>query len=357
MTDVAAAISARAEALGFDAVGMTRADVPLEDDYARYRDFIAAGFHGEMGYLAAHGEVRARLDTDAILAGARTVICLARRYAGAARDEPSPGSLGAAIARYARGRDYHNHLRKRLQRLAAFVRGLAPGTRARALVDTAPVLERAWAARAGLGFVGKNGLLIVPGVGSFVLLGEVVTTLEVPASALGTPMADRCGHCRACLDACPTDAFVRPFVLDARRCLAYGTIERKSVPTTAPETPGAAAEHVFGCDDCQTACPYNRAPRAALPSDSPFALHARWSTTSLAQLVTLDDEGFARLTEGSPLRRAGRRGLARNALMAAAARGDADTLAAGRRHDDEDVAALARVLSEEVDAPRSDEES
>ena len=182
-----------------------------------------------MGYLADAREARRRLDTDAILEGARSVICVAERYV---RGGAPPGEAGKrgrgwsrvvqAIARYARGHDYHNHLRRRLRKLAAFVRTLGEGVEARPICDDAPVLERAWAARAGLGFVGKNGLLIAPGVGSFVLLGEVVTTLALLPD---TPMAERCGSCTLCLDACPTGAFDAPFVLDPRRCISYLTIE------------------------------------------------------------------------------------------------------------------------------------
>lgn len=352
--DRAAAIEARARALGFDAVGFARADVPLEDDHARYEAFIEAGYHGEMGYLADNREVRRQLDGAGILAGAKTVICLARRYAGAEPDEPAPGSTTAAIARYARGRDYHNHLRKRLQKLAAFVRTLGPDVEARAMIDTAPVLERAWAARSGLGFIGKNGLLIVPGQGSFLLLGEVVTTLTIPEAALGVPMAERCGRCRACLDACPTDAFVRPFVLDARRCLSYATIERRS-PPPEDQWDALGAEHLFGCDDCQTCCPYNHAPRPPLPDDAPFRPHPRWDETSLADLVAADEPTFARLTEGSPLRRPGRQGLARNALVVAAARGDEAAVRAGRRHADPELAAFAERLERRQQDPRGEE--
>ena len=153
----------------------------------------------------------------------------------------------------------------------------------------------------------------------------------------------RCGRCRACLDACPTDAFVRPFVLDARRCLAYATIERETDPPEA-QWDALGDGHLFGCDDCQTCCPYNHAPRASLPPASPFRRHTRWEEVSLSDLVEADDARFRRLTEGSPLRRPGRRGLARNALMLAASRGDEAALAAGRSHDDPAVEGLAQRL-------------
>ena len=204
-----ARLVAEANRLGFDAVGFARADVPLGADFAHYESFVAHGMHGEMQWLADLPEARKRLDGEHILPGAKTVVCLARRY-GRAADPDGP------IARYARGRDYHNGMRKKLRKLAAFARTLGAGVTARPLCDQEPILERAWAARSGLGFVGKNGLLIVPGAGSFVLLGEVVTTLSLDDEAYGTPMRERCGTCTRCLDACPTQAFRAPFVLDPR---------------------------------------------------------------------------------------------------------------------------------------------
>jgi epoxyqueuosine reductase/LAO/AO transport system ATPase len=318
-----ARVRERARELGFDAVGIARADVPLDRDHAHYRAFVDAGYHGEMGWLAEHGDVRARLDGEGILPGARSVVCVARRYQRPASAEASDPPLAQTIARYARGRDYHNFLKKQLRKLGAFIEALGDElgvpVHTRALSDTAPVLERAWAARAGLGFVGKNGLVIVPGVGSMVLLGEVVTTLELLPDA---PMAERCGSCTRCLDACPTDAFVRPFVLDARRCVSYLTIEhRASVPVALREGVG---EHLFGCDDCQTVCPFNGTPRGRAPAhEGPFAPHARWGETSLEELLALDEERFAELGRGSPVKRAGRFGLARNAAIVLGNRADA----------------------------------
>ena len=185
--DLRGRIEEKARALGFDAFGVARADEPLELEHARYVDFIARGLHGTMGYLAEDPEARRRLDGEAILPGARSVISVARRYARADADtDPETTKL---VARYARGQDYHNYLRKKLRLLAKFVRTLGPDVRARPLLDEEPILERAWASRAGLGFVGKHGLVIIPGQGSFVLLGEVVTTLELPSD---TPMTERC---------------------------------------------------------------------------------------------------------------------------------------------------------------------
>ena len=222
--------------------------------------------------------MRERVDTDAILEGAKSVVCVARRYQRAPAEEAKDPPFARLLARYARGRDYHTVTRRKLRQLAAFLRSLgtpdAP-VRARPMVDDAPVLERAWAARAGLGFVGKNGLLIVPGQGSFVLLGEVVTSLALTPDA---PIGERCGACTRCLDACPTGAFPRPFVLDPRRCIAYLTIEHASA---IPEPLRAAiGDHLFGCDDCQTVCPFNHSTRPRLrEATRPFEPHARWRET------------------------------------------------------------------------------
>jgi epoxyqueuosine reductase len=300
--------------LGFDAVGVARADVELEPDFERYSAFVDAGMEGEMTWLASNREARRRVDTDKILDGAKSVICLARRYQRSAEDESRDPELARMLARYARGRDYHNVVRRKLRKLAAFVRTLgteAEPVHARPMCDDAPILERAWAARAGLGFVGKNGLLIVPGEGSFILLGEVVTTLMLTPDA---PMTERCGSCTRCLDACPTDAFAAPFVLDPRKCIAYLTIEHRSaMPVALREGVG---DHLFGCDDCQTVCPFNRSarPRDAATTRA-FEPHPRWSEIDLASLLAMDDASWSRVREGTPVSRATADGLARNAAI------------------------------------------
>lgn len=312
-------IVAEAQRLGFEAVGFARADVPLEADFERYEAFIAGGKHGEMSWMASNREARRRLDTEHILAGARTVICVARRYARASEDDEADPATARTIARYARGRDYHNGIRKKLRQLAAITRTLGENVRARPLCDKEPILERAWAARAGLGFVGKNGLLIVPGVGSFVLLGEVVTTLVIEPDP---PISERCGSCTRCLDACPTHAFDAAFVLDPRRCISYLTIEHRSA--IDEELRPSIGAHLFGCDDCQTVCPFNasRGRRARSELDARFSADGRWQDTELEDLLTLDEEGFLRLREGSPVGRATRAGLARNAAIVLGNRGD-----------------------------------
>jgi epoxyqueuosine reductase len=239
------------------------------------------------------------------------VICVASAYQRKPDEESADPPFSRRIARYARGRDYHNGLRKKLRQLAAFVRTQGDGVEARPLSDDAPILERAWAARAGLGFVGKNGMLIIPGLGSFVLLGEVVTTLALEADE---PMTERCGTCTRCIDACPTRAIVEPFVLDARRCISYLTIEsRSAMPVELREGVG---EHLFGCDDCQTVCPFTRGNKPP-PASSRYEPLERWSRTELVDLLSLesDSDRWRALSEGTPLHRATAEGLARNAAI------------------------------------------
>jgi epoxyqueuosine reductase len=351
-------VVAEAKRLGFDAVGIADATIPVEQDVARYESFAAAGMQGAMTWLTApeNARARARLDGDEILEGARSIVCVARRYP---RDAEN-GEVSRSIARYARGRDYHKFLRKRLRRLATFIRSL--GARARPLLDEEPILERAWAARAGLGFVGKNGMLIVPGLGSMLMLGEVVTTLDLlptgqPSISSLAGEAERCGSCTRCLDACPTRAFERPFVLDPRRCISYLTIELQQRDAVPAELREGIGTHLFGCDDCQTVCPFNASAGARAPTESvldgdPFAPLARWSRTRLEEFLSMDEHEWNRMTEGSPLRRAGRAGLARNAAIVLGNRGDASALpaleqAAGH-HDDPTAREAAQWAIERI---------
>ena len=305
----AAEVRAYARALGFDAVGIARADEPLTADFDRYEAFLGSGYHGGMQYLAESREVRRRLDEDSILLGAKSIICLAARYTR--QNEASDPPTSQLIARYARGLDYHGFVSRKTRKLAAFLR--RQGTfeapvEARPMCDTAPVLERAWAARAGLGFVGKNGLVIIPGQGSFVMLGEVVTTLELEPDA---PMGERCGTCTRCLDVCPTKAFPAPFVLDARKCISYWTIE--TTDAIPDEMRAAIGEHLFGCDDCQTVCPFNTAKRTDSAFASRFEPREQFRDVALEQCLDVGTND-QRIGAG-PLKRIGAEGLARNAAI------------------------------------------
>jgi epoxyqueuosine reductase len=290
-----------ARAQGFARVGFARAE-PLAEDGERLRAWLAQGFHGSMDYLARSADVRVDPAHPKMVEGARSVIALAAPYGSAAPHEHAPGR----IARYAQSRDYHSILYTRVRAITRLLR--EEGYNARASVDTLPVLERAWAARAGLGFIGKNCLLIVPGLGSYVLLAIVVTSAELPPDE---PMRERCGQCRACLDVCPTRAFVSERVLDARRCIAYLTIENDG--PIEPELRPAIGEWLFGCDACQEVCPFNRkapeAPDAALWPTS------RLEEIAAEELLQIDEACFEGTFTRSPLRRPGRAGLARNAAI------------------------------------------
>ncbi|MBI5512915.1 MAG: tRNA epoxyqueuosine(34) reductase QueG [Deltaproteobacteria bacterium] len=292
----------KALALGFHRVGVARAEA-LAVDHPRYLSWLARGLPPGLGYLAENVHTRARVDTPEVLEGARSVVVCALSYHRG--DEPGP----EGIARYARGRDYHNFLRKRLRRLAAFLR-VTFGAEARPVVDTAPVLERAWARLAGVGFVGKNGCVIAPGLGSYLLLGEVVTTLELPPDE---PLEERCGACTRCLDACPSGAFRAPWVLDPSRCVSYLTIEHRG--PIAPALREPLGPWLFGCDACQEVCPFNRTAPPSRHSTRDFAPLPRWKDHPPEALLSLTEDTFRALTEGTALVRAGREGLCRNAAL------------------------------------------
>ncbi len=284
-----------ARARGFAAAGVLAASGPVS--FERFRAWLDQGFHGEMAFLER--DAAARMRYDAILPFTRSVLAVAREIPGR-----GPGN----VAQYARGEDYHGVVRRHLKAVIEDLRPLAPrGSHWRVCVDTAPLLERDLAARAGLGFIGKNGLLIVPGLGSHVVLGEILTDVAlVPTAAPADPGADRCGSCTACLDACPTGALVAPRVLDARKCLSYLTIEKRTPFTAAEEA--ALGGRLFGCDDCQDACPFNEA-RGAEPG-GPAAF------VDPGEILALTEEGFRARFFGSAVWRATRAGLARNAAAA-----------------------------------------
>ena len=322
-------IKARARALGFGLVGI--APATAADGFDRLRDWLARGFAGEMDYMRRHAD--ARRHPSAVLPEVRAVVMVGMNYApGGDRNQGSGVKEDTAlgrVARYARGKDYHDVLRTKLNDLLAWVRREAPGCRGRGVVDTAPLLERDFARRAGLGWFGKNTMLIDKRLGSYVLLGALLLDLEL---APDPPHESRhCGTCTACLDACPTAAFVGPGVLDSRRCLSYLTIELKGdVPE---EMRPAMGEWLFGCDVCQEVCPWNR----KAPAGTEAALRARPDLVAvdLTELFGMTDEEFRRRFKGTALWRARRRGLLRNAALILGNRGDAAALPALERARDD----------------------
>jgi epoxyqueuosine reductase len=304
-------LTVRARELGFARIGFARAEaLGVEGD--RLRTFLAHGRHGSMGWLADTAEVRVDPRHEKMLRSAKTIVVLATPFARAEGDVgPAPG----VIARYARGRDYHNVLGKRMKKLANLLR--REGFATRHSVDSMPVLERAWAERAGVGFIGKNCCLIVPGLGSHVFLTTLVTAAELPPSE---PIRERCGSCRACLDACPTRAFVGERELDARRCISYLTIEHDGA--IDPELREAMGDRFFGCDICQDVCPFNRTAAPAEEMTREFAPHPRLDGVDAAAILAMSEEAHIAFASASPLQRPGRVGLARNAAIVIGNRGD-----------------------------------
>ena len=284
---------------GFVAAGVLAASRPLT--WGFFRDWLSGGLHGEMAYLER--DAAARMGFDSVLPFTRSVLAVAREV---------PGTGKGNVAKFARGEDYHRAVRRALKGVIEDLKPLAPtGSHFRVCVDTAPLLEREIAVRAGLGFVGKNGMLIVPGVGSHVVLGEVLTDVTLaPSAAPFADGADRCGTCTACLEACPTQALLAPRVLDARRCLSYLTIEKRSLLTADEEA--SLDGRLFGCDDCQDVCPFNAALDPAGPARGPAA------SLDPEEILALDDEGFRQRFFHSAIWRATRSGLQRNARAAAA---------------------------------------
>ncbi len=300
---------------------------------AGFRRWLDNGYHGEMAWLERN--VQRRTDPSVVVPGARSVVMVGRSYyieepPAALWNDPARGRM----ARYAWGADYHDVLLPPLMELMQFVKAETPGAPAgRAYVDTGPVLERTWAADAGLGFIGKNGLLISPKHGSYVLLGGIITTAELdydqPATDDGATLGPgHCGQCRRCLNACPTHAFPAPYILNSNLCISYLTIEQKgSIPESLR---GKMRNWIYGCDDCQTVCPWVR--RYSRPSPARFlAFDADRFCPDLMELMTLDDDAFRRRYKGTPITRTKRRGLLRNAAVALGNWGERDALPVLRR--------------------------
>lgn len=293
-----------AEELGFQETGI--ADTRLETDGEYLERWLDAGYQGEMDFMHAHGSKRYR--PDALVEGTRRVISVRMDYLPA-RDNPREALQNrerAYVSRYTLGRDYHKLIRKRLARLAERIDAAVSGYHYRAFVDSAPVLERAIARNAGLGWIGKNTMLLNRRAGSFFFLGEIFTDAPLPLSQPHT--TEHCGRCTACLDICPTQAFVGPYQLDARRCISYLTIELKgAIPL---ELRAAMGNRVFGCDDCQLVCPWNRFSQSTAEPD--FSPRHHLDNSTLAELFLWDEPTFLRKTEGSAIRRAGYEGWLRN---------------------------------------------
>jgi epoxyqueuosine reductase len=296
---------------GFDRAGVARLERPAHGE--AFVRWLARGGHAGMAYLERRVEVR--LDPSLIFEGARSALCVALQYAPLVGQAEPAGDLWPRVARYARGDDYHELMERRLDRLAERVRTAFPGTTARRYVDTGPVLERELAVAAGLGAIGKNTNLLHPEAGSYFLLGELFLSLDL---APDQPLADLCGSCTRCLDACPTGALAGPYELDAGRCISYWTIEHRGPFDDAARA--MVGEWVFGCDVCQEVCPWNAAPPAA---DHPeLRLPLERAELDLAGLLTLGRDEYVERFRRSPLKRAKLPGLQRNAAAAMRNSGD-----------------------------------
>jgi epoxyqueuosine reductase len=319
--DLKAALASEARAVGFDCVGVTDPNA-IADIAKHFRDFLDAGAHGDMGWLASHPERRA--DPRVLWAGVRSVIMLGVNYGP---DENPLAILErrsrGAISVYARGDDYHDLIKKRLKALARWLVATLGGE-VKVFVDTAAVMEKPLAQAAGVGWQGKHTNLVSREFGSWLFLGAIFTTLDLPRDQADS---DHCGSCQACLDICPTSAFPAPYKLDARRCISYLTIEHKGqIPH---EFRRAIGNRIYGCDDCLAVCPWNKFAQAA--RETKLAARDELRAPALAELAELDDAAFRARFAKSPVKRIGRDRFVRNVLIAIGNSNDADLTDAAER--------------------------
>jgi epoxyqueuosine reductase len=303
-------IKHEARSLGFAAVGIAAVSLESSNDrlLARLQEWLRRGFHGTMRWMA-RDPVR-RADPRIVLPGCRSIIAVGMNYDTGHRATEGKGY--GRIARYAWGKDYHRILGDRLALLEAKLRELAPGVITRSYVDTGPIMEKAWAEEAGLGWIGKHSNLVSAEHGSWLVLGEILTTLDLPPD---TPATDLCGSCSLCIEACPTHAIAEPYVVDATRCISYLTIEfRGNREEIADDLAAPMGNRIFGCDDCLDVCPFNL--RAEPTTDPAFHASAHTLAPRLDELAGLDERAFAERFRYSPIRRATLRGLQRNVAIA-----------------------------------------
>lgn len=319
---IAEAIKAEARALGFDAVGISQVPNSSQPDsscpdpvtplphllFSRLAEWLRRGYHGTMAWMTR--DPSRRSDPQQVLPGCRSMVSVGMNYYTDNRANEQPGM--GRIARYAWGKDYHTVMSQRLSQLEAKIAALAPGVTTKGYVDTGPIMEKAWAQQAGLGWIGKHSNLVSAECGSWLLLGEILTTLDLEQDE---PATDLCGSCTLCIQACPTGAIVEPYVVDARLCISYLTIElRGGREVISDDLAAQMGNRIFGCDDCLDVCPFNlRADAKNEPAFTPTPLTLAPNLKALAQI---SEESFAATFKESPLKRAKQRGLLRNVGIA-----------------------------------------
>ena len=312
--------------LGFDLVGISPVQTPLHGE--SFAEWLRLGFHGQMGYM--HRTAEKRMHPGEFLPWAKSVVSVALNYNTANERNLQTEKICGSISKYAWGGDYHNVMQGKLAQLLEYVRKQAGSeVQGRGFVDAGPILDREFGAQAGIGWYGKNTNLLSMSIGSFFFLGELFLGLELEWDR---PIRNRCGQCRLCLDACPTNAFVGPYVLDARRCISYLTIELKgAIPRDLRPLVGT---HIFGCDICQDVCPYNT--KVKMAKEPAFHPRQGLRAPQLIPLLSLTEAEFREKFAGSPILRAKRRGFLRNVCVAL-----------GNLRRGETVAALVQTLDED----------
>lgn len=304
MSELAGKIKAKAIEIGFDKVGFAKADALIEEGH-RLKEWLDNGFHGEMKWMEREPEKRA--DPQLLFAGAKSVVVLAQNYYTPHRHEISVEK--GKVSRYAWGDDYHEVMGEKLRQLLAWIQEEIPGADGKACLDIQPAMDKAWAAKAGIGWLGKHSNIITKELGSWVFIGEIFLSIDLNFENLAEP--DHCGNCTACIDACPTEAIVLPYVVDSKRCISYANIELRS-----PRLPEEIAENLngwlYGCDICQEVCPWNRFEKPS--AESRFEPREGNISPGLEGIVELSQEEFSKKFRKSAMKRAKLSGLKRNAM-------------------------------------------
>jgi epoxyqueuosine reductase len=302
-TDLTDLIKQRAHFEGFDKVGVTRCQI-LEEEGRRLKEWLARNFHGDMSWMQR--DLEKRIDAAQIFPSARSVVVVALNYFTPAKHRDDPGT--GKVSRYAWGDDYHSIVSEKLHSLLRWIKELIPDAEGKVCVDIQPVMDKAWAVRAGLGWLGKHTNVITPEFGSWVFIGELLLNLELTYDA--EQIEDHCGTCTLCIDACPTDAITEPYLLDSNKCISYATIELRT-----PDLPKMVSENLsgwfYGCDICQDVCPWNRFEQQT--RESRFQPRADNVNVGLSDITELSPEGYAARFRGSAMKRAKLSGLQRNA--------------------------------------------